>query len=138
MSVGSRLFRALRANVGHAVRRLGRDRLEADPELELPELDAEGPSAEERAHYQRQRQRAAAARSRRDELEKAYRALELDWGADAAAIKQAHRRLLRQFHPDRFANDPERLEDATRLSQELTIARDTLLDAIEKGVISPS
>ena len=48
-------------------------------------------------------------------------------------IKSAHRRLLRKYHPDRHANDPEKLEDATRLSQELTRARDLLLMAWQSG-----
>ncbi|MEO1368864.1 MAG: DnaJ domain-containing protein, partial [Acidobacteriota bacterium] len=51
-------------------------------------------------------------RRRLDEL---YARLELEPGADAEAVDRAWRRLVRVYHPDRFANDPDRFERATRL-----------------------
>ena len=136
MSFGSRLFRALRANVGHAVRRLGRDGSD-DPALDSEFIDHDPGAAGPEAGPGRERPRASAAsvRARREELEKAFRALELPFGASEEEIRQAHRKLMRQFHPDRFAQEPERLADATRLSQELSVARDTLIEAHEKGMI---
>ena len=136
MSFGSRLFRALRANVGHAVRRLGRDASD-DPVLdpEFIDYDPGAPGPEPDPGQKRRRPSAAAGRARREELEKAFRALELPFGASEEEIRQAHRKLMRQFHPDRFAQEPERLADATRLSQELTVARDTLIEAHEKGLL---
>ena len=139
MSIGSRLFRALRANVGHAVRRLGRD---DDPELDPADLEAalkdferSRSRSEGESQEQRRPPNTGRAQAKREALEKAYRVLELDFGASPEAIKTAHRRLMRQFHPDRFANDPERLDDATRLAQELSIARDALLEAHERNLI---
>ncbi len=132
MSLGGRLFRVLRANVGHAVRKLGRSD-SVDPEPEYADFD---PGAPYRGGQNpRSRVRAAAATKRREELEQAYRALELSFGAEPDEIRSAHRRLMRQYHPDRFAQEPERLADATRLSQELSVARDTLIEAHELGQI---
>ncbi len=137
MSLTSRLFRALRANVGHAVRRLTRETAEPeiDPDLfDPPPGSRGGVHSDTGAASSQTRASPTGARGKeRATLEKAYRALELPYGADPEAIRKAHRSLLRRYHPDRFANDPERLADATRLSQELTAARDTLLEAFERG-----
>jgi len=56
-----------------------------------------------------------------------YRALELEPGADAEAVRKAYRRLLKKFHPDRFANDPEKLKVATEVTRNLTDAYNGLL-----------
>jgi len=130
VSIGSRLFRALRANVGHAVRRLGRDAPVVEPD---PDFGSEFDEAQDQRR--RPPRPPPASARRREKLEKAYRALELPFGAGPDEIRSAHRRLMRQFHPDRFAQQPERLEDATRLAQELTVARDTLTEAHEEGIL---
>ncbi len=70
-----------------------------------------------------------------EEIAKAYRLLELPYGSDERAVRTAHRRLLGRFHPDRFANDEVGLKEATRLSQELTAARDMLLRALDSGAV---
>lgn len=51
-----------------------------------------------------------------------YKILELPVQASAAAIKQAYRRLARQFHPDKNNND----ERATRIFQEIQTAYEIL------------
>lgn len=111
----------IRANVNHVLRPIGDVRQRIPDDFDPPAYDpppaATGPSTE---------------------WEKAYAALEISYGSGVDDIKSAHRRLLRRFHPDRFAQDQERLPDATRLSQQLTEARDVLLGAIEKGVLIPT
>jgi DnaJ-domain-containing protein 1 len=51
-----------------------------------------------------------------------YRTLELQPGAELKDVRKAYRRLLLQYHPDRFANDPERLKVATEVTRRLTEA----------------
>lgn len=51
-----------------------------------------------------------------------YANLELDPGADLEAVTRAWKRLVREFHPDRFAGDPAREAMATRLVQDLNHA----------------
>jgi DnaJ-domain-containing protein 1 len=56
-----------------------------------------------------------------------YRTLELEPGAEAPEVRKAYRRLLKKFHPDRFANDPEKLTVATEVTRQLTDAYNGLL-----------
>lgn len=51
-----------------------------------------------------------------------YANLEVPFGADMDRVKQSYRRLMRRYHPDRYANDSDMEELATELSQELTQA----------------
>jgi DnaJ-domain-containing protein 1 len=51
-----------------------------------------------------------------------YRTLELEAGADLPTVRKAYRRLMRTYHPDRFANDPEKLRAATEMARRLTEA----------------
>ena len=48
-----------------------------------------------------------------------YRNLELEPGADFQTVKRAYRRLMRTYHPDRYADDPERQRVATQISAKL-------------------
>jgi hypothetical protein len=49
----------------------------------------------------------------------AYAALGLKPGADAAAIEQAYRRLIKQYHPDREGGDGARAAEINRAYREL-------------------
>jgi hypothetical protein len=49
----------------------------------------------------------------------AYAALELDPGADQAAIEQAYRRLIKRYHPDRSGGDVGRAAEINRAYLEL-------------------
>ena len=51
-----------------------------------------------------------------------YRTLEVDPGADLKAVRRAYRKLLLQYHPDRFAQDPEKQKAATEVTRKLTEA----------------
>lgn len=51
-----------------------------------------------------------------------YRTLELDPGADLKTVRRAYRKLLLKYHPDRFANEPEKLAVATEVTRKLTEA----------------
>lgn len=51
-----------------------------------------------------------------------YRTLELEPGADLRTVRKAYRKLLLKYHPDRFANEPEKLAVATEVTRKLTEA----------------
>ncbi len=51
-----------------------------------------------------------------------YAALELPAGATFEEVKAAYKRLIKQYHPDRFHNDIEKHKAAVEISQKLNIA----------------
>ena len=61
------------------------------------------------------------------EIQRYYANLELPLGASAEQVKAAYRRLMRQYHPDRHASDPERAMVAHQVAQELRAAYEGLL-----------
>ncbi len=60
----------------------------------------------------------------------AYAALGLEPGADAAAIEQAYKRLIKQHHPDREGGDPRTAAEINRAYRELRATR-SLKDPLE-------
>ena len=62
-----------------------------------------------------------------------YAALELPIGADITAVKQAHRRLMKRYHPDRFHSEPDKAETANELTRRLNEAYDGLRQYLEAG-----
>ena len=60
----------------------------------------------------------------------AYAVLGLDPGADAAAIEQAYKRLIKEYHPDRSGGDAARAAEITGAYRELRILRN-LRDPLE-------
>ena len=55
-----------------------------------------------------------------------YRTLELEPGADRQAVRKAYRRLIVQYHPDKFAKDPDKYKAATEVTRNVTTAYDGL------------
>lgn len=51
-----------------------------------------------------------------------YVTLELPVGSELYAVRSSYRRLLFRFHPDKFADDPEKQRMATELTRGLTAA----------------
>jgi len=68
------------------------------------------------AQEQRSRPSEAAPPER---LRRDYANLEVPFGAPFSEVRRAHRRLLRQYHPDRFGQDPRKQELATEITQKL-------------------
>jgi len=62
-----------------------------------------------------------------------YSTLELEPGADLQQVRRAYRRLMKLYHPDRFANDPEKLEVATAVTRKLTEAYNGLTQLLAGG-----
>jgi DnaJ-domain-containing protein 1 len=50
-------------------------------------------------------------------LRQDYANLELDLGAPFSQVKKSYKRLLRIYHPDRFAANPEKLKLATEITK---------------------
>ncbi len=59
-------------------------------------------------------------------LRRYYRTIGVPYGASMEEVKGAYRQKMREHHPDRHVGDPEKERQATRISQDLTIAYDAL------------
>lgn len=51
-----------------------------------------------------------------------YKTLEVEPGADLKTVRRAYRKALLQYHPDKFATDPEKQKAATEVTRRLTEA----------------
>lgn len=69
---------------------------------------------------------------RSNELSKHYRTLGVPMDADMDAVKSAYRALMREHHPDKHVGDPEREKEATRISQDLTLAYDAIEEHLKR------
>ena len=61
-----------------------------------------------------------------------YKVLDLQVGADMAAIKTSYRQLMRKYHPDMHAGSPQKQKAATELSMRVTTAYNGLVAHFEK------
>ena len=66
------------------------------------------------------------------QLHEWYRQLDLSPGADLAQIKTSYRQLMRKYHPDMHAGNPQRQKAATELSMRVTAAYNGLVAHLEK------
>ncbi len=60
-----------------------------------------------------------------------YARLEIEYGSDTEAVRRAYRGMMRRYHPDRFTHSRETEALATKLSQDLTVAYEGLLEYLE-------
>ncbi len=63
---------------------------------------------------------------RNAELARCYAALEVPYGSDLPTVREAYKRLVKKYHPDRFATDPDKMAVATKLVRELNDAYERL------------
>lgn len=61
-----------------------------------------------------------------------YKTLDVPVGADMAQIKSAYRQLMRKYHPDMHAGNPQKEKAATELSLKVTSAYNGLVAHFEK------
>lgn len=61
-----------------------------------------------------------------------YKTLDLQLGADMAAIKSSYRQMMRKYHPDMHAGNPQKQKAATELSMRVTTAYNGLVEHFEK------
>ena len=117
-----RLFNILKAEIGDAFQ--GKEEKISKEEWELydqfykkkDEKSNQNIDEEFEKHFKQQ------TWQEQQEEKQYYAALELPHGASFEEIKAAYKRLIKQYHPDRFPNDPEKHKAAIELSQKLNIA----------------
>ncbi|MDQ3368877.1 MAG: J domain-containing protein [Myxococcota bacterium] len=61
-----------------------------------------------------------------------YKVLDLQVGAEMPAIKTAYRQLMRKYHPDMHAANPQKQKAANELSMRVTTAYNGLVAHLEK------
>lgn len=61
-----------------------------------------------------------------------YKILDLSPGADMPQIKTSYRQLMRKYHPDMHAGNPQKQKAATELSMRVTTAYNGLVAHLEK------
>src|SRR5438874_1931865 len=61
-----------------------------------------------------------------------YKVLDLQVGADMAQIKSSYRQMMRKYHPDMHAGNPQKQKAATELSMRVTTAYNGLVSHFEK------
>jgi DnaJ-domain-containing protein 1 len=61
-----------------------------------------------------------------------YRVLDLSVGAEMPQIKTSYRQLMRKYHPDMHAGNPQKQKAATELSMRVTAAYNGLVAHLEK------
>lgn len=62
-----------------------------------------------------------------------YRVLDLQVGDDMAKIKSSYRQLMRKYHPDMHAGNPQKQKAANELSMRVTTAYNGLVSHLEKN-----
>lgn len=146
MSITKRLLDVARSNLTDFRDAFSTDRLrdllssdDKDPEVEKESEETIGKKAGRRARefkdaaeeawdraYENARNRAGVrgeppsdpAADRR----RWYKALGVEQGADLKTVRTAYRKLQLQYHPDRFANDPDKQAAATEVTRKLNEA----------------
>lgn len=100
------------------------DELERQFNAEFADLNRATQGAEARA-----RQARGASRSKQSQMAQHYAALGLKPGAPFTEVRSQFRKLMRKYHPDRFAADPQKQAQMTKKSQAVSEA----FAAIEKA-----
>ncbi len=72
--------------------------------------------------YRTYQSHTTQAPSRDEKIAGYYANLELPYGADLEAVKKAYRKLMKQYHPDKFSSDPEKQKIATEITKGLNKA----------------
>jgi DNA segregation ATPase FtsK/SpoIIIE-like protein len=68
----------------------------------------------------------------RESLRDDYKNLKVPFGAQFEEVKQAYKKLLRQYHPDKHANDPQKFKMATEITSKLNQSFQRIKESEEK------
>lgn len=132
-------------NLGRTIRSmLDQDRSEWDPDMkdawseinsylnEFGELGNDGSSESnsKNSNGRQQNQYRPAHTSNTSPLVKDYANLELAQGANADQVKKAYKTMLRIYHPDRHAGDPEKQRIATEITSRLNRSYQRIMDSL--------
>ncbi len=143
MSLTKRLWNVARANLSDFASALRSDPLDELTEEERRALDEElkqtvGARAGRRARqaYESVNDRVNQTRpggpSPEEQRRRWYKTLELEPGASFEEVRKAYRKLLRKYHPDRFAQNPEKYKAATEVTRNVTEAYDGLSQYLQR------
>ena len=124
MSIFDRLFDIAKANLNHAMP--GRKPLFGGRN---PGDDSERRAWRQKSHWEQADPQPKnndfdnhAAGHEDPILAQYYANLEIPYGSDLTTAKKAWKKLMRQYHPDRHASDPEKRQLAEELTQNLNRA----------------
>ncbi|PQJ35887.1 hypothetical protein BSZ35_15915 [Salinibacter sp. 10B] len=67
------------------------------------------------------------------DVAKAYRALEVPVGSDRETVKTGYRRVMKQYHQDRFEQDEEKREVAGEVSKRVNAAYQRVLEYLDES-----
>lgn len=121
MSLGRRLQRIVRAHLGS---------LRGDPvvEEEEPVFDTDADTGTDRESSSSTSEAAVPP-----DVAEAYRALEVPVGSDRETVKKGYRRVMKQYHQDRFQNDEEKREIAGTVSKRLNRAYERVTEYLDES-----
>lgn len=124
-SILRRLWRILEANRASASESLNDDFLRQSEQWEerlrkKMKVDSDFESFEKQYRYYHSYTTQAPTRD--EKIAGYYANLELPYGADLEAVKKAYRKLMKQYHPDKFSSDPEKQKTATEITKGLNKA----------------
>jgi DnaJ-class molecular chaperone with C-terminal Zn finger domain len=120
MSLTRRLRRIVRAHLGS----LREDPFDDDEE---PVFDTEADPATGDASAE------ASASGVPPDVAEAYRALEVPVGSDRETVKKGYRRVMKQYHQDRFQDDEEKREIAGTVSKRLNNAYERVTEYLDNS-----
>lgn len=124
-----RLLRSVRANLNHLLDNV-RDFEERGG---IRSFFDEGPTDEGWEEIGRKGEPSPPPRTENKTIRDYYANLEVPFDSDLKTTRNAYRRLMRKYHPDNFANDPEKETQATRLAQELSVAYEAIKVYLKTG-----
>ncbi len=84
--------------------------------------------------YRHAKNEAKQAPTQDEKIAGYYANLEIPYGADLETVKKAYRKMMKQYHPDKFSGDPEKQKTATEITKRLNEA----YQALEKYLQSRS
>ncbi len=127
-SVLKRLWRIIEAHRASASESFGnRDFLREFEQWEerlrkKMKVDEDFETFEKRYHSRYSHAQPKQAPSIDEKIAGYYANLELPYGADLEAVKKAYRKLMKQYHPDKFSSNPEKQRIATEITKGLNKA----------------
>ena len=88
-------------------------------EKDYESFGSEDPDEAQQRRSQRYHYETSTQHGQDGELMHYYAALEIPYGSDLATVRQAYRRLMKRYHPDRHRHDIHKARIATEIVQEL-------------------
>ena len=73
-------------------------------------------------NYNNYRRSYTRTNSELDSLKEDFANLEVPFGSSLSKVKASYKKLLRQYHPDKHANDPEKLKIATEIAKKINVS----------------